>query len=98
MNTDRLAKLEQTYLETLKARIAANPENYPWVHGTVIYGNTGQTVLPGKTPETFTAQMIQEAKHGNVSTDKAGSPTMYATLKTLGVKPTCKALLEWLNS
>lgn len=97
MNDRKLHELFAIYVKLLKAKIAANPERYPWATGTTtIHGNTGQTVLPARTPESFAAKLKHDVAAGNYTF--SGNDTLKAACKELGVKPTQKALNQWLNA
>jgi len=90
--------LRDKYLEILKHNIKKNPNDYPWLQPQTIISNVGSVQLKPKTPEEFADKCISSIPSGNFTIDRASAPTLRSTVKALGIKPTKKALLEWISN
>lgn len=97
MNESKLEELREKYLEVLKINIEACPDAYPWLKPTKIYGNVETINLLAKTPEQVTNKIIESVRNGSFTIDANSSPTLNEAVRLLGIKPTQKALKEWLN-
>lgn len=98
-NIARLTLLRTIYLALLKQAIAADPETYSWAHSvTIIHGNGTQTTIPAKTPEDFTDRYMVSIIDGGFTIDAKSAPTLRKAVKAIGgIKPTKRALTEWLQ-
>lgn len=98
MNAERLKELRAEYLRILQSNLAANPEAYAWARPMVVHGNLGDTTFPAKTPEGMADKMMAAVQANSFTLDANSAPSLNEAVRCLGIKPTKKALLEWLNA
>ncbi|MCC6149472.1 MAG: hypothetical protein IT461_04405 [Planctomycetes bacterium] len=98
MNAEKLKQLHAEYLRILRINLAANPDAYAWAKPMTVAGNTGNTVFAAKTPEEMAEKVIASVRENRFVVDAKAAPTLNKAVRNLGLKPTQKALLEWLNA
>lgn len=94
MNTHKFNTLVETYRQNLTKAVCDFPDEYPWYAcPTIIHGNTG-TIVYQDTIATVVERMAEAFRRGSFSKD---GRAIRATLKALGIKPTYKAIREYLE-